>query len=307
MKKTISLILMILLSMSLVGCASDKSKDNETDRKVVNEENSKPIEKEIEDMDSQVSSGSINDIIVDYSDCFENISGCAVFYSPNESQYTFYNKEECETKFSPFSTFKIVSTLIGLNNNVIHSENSTMGYDGTIYPVETWNEDLTLKAAFKSSCIWYFRKVIDKVGFDEVQKELNELQYGNCDISEWEGSGCNPLPELNGFWLESSLKISPKEQVDILNKIFNTKNQYSDESIKILKKIMQTESSIGCNLYGKTGTGASSGIAWYVGLFEKDNFTYYFAIYLDDDSKKNISGSDAKEIAEKIIEKYYLK
>jgi bla regulator protein BlaR1 len=28
---------------------------------------------------------------------------------------------------------------------------------------------------------------------------------------EWRGGNINSLPELNGFWLESSLKISPKE------------------------------------------------------------------------------------------------
>lgn len=329
MKKIICFIFAITLNMGLVGCAQGKIQNNNMNIEVVKEENMNSIKedaeiKEVEakeiktkgtennetetvETTSQVNSESIEDEIVDFSDCFENIDGCAVLYSPAKNQYTYYSKDKCQTQFSPYSTFKIVSTLIGLNNGVLRSKDTIMGYDGTHYPVDAWNDNLTLEDAFKSSCIWYFRKVIDTVGIDQVQNELNTLQYGNRDISEWEGSDCNPLPELNGFWLDSSLKISPKAQVDILNNIFNNKTQFSTESIETLKNIMQTESSIGCNLYGKTGTGASSEIAWYVGLFEKDNFTYYFAIYLDDDSKENISGSDAKEITEKIIEKYYLK
>ena len=43
-----------------------------------------------------------------------------------------------------------------------------------------------------------------------MSAQLLLLNYGNKDISEWDGSDINPLPQLNGFWLESSLKISPK-------------------------------------------------------------------------------------------------
>ena len=57
------------------------------------------------------------------------------------------------------------------------------------YPVDAWNADLRLEDAFRSSCIWYFRKVIEEVGQETIQEELNKLDYGNCDISEWSGSG----------------------------------------------------------------------------------------------------------------------
>jgi bla regulator protein BlaR1 len=60
------------------------------------------------------------------------------------------------------------------------------------------------------------------------------LDYGNCDISEWDGSGMNSLLTLNGFWLDSSLEILPKEQVDIIAKIFEGKTDFSKKNIKIL-------------------------------------------------------------------------
>ncbi|SHM98964.1 bla regulator protein blaR1 [Anaerosporobacter mobilis DSM 15930] len=328
MKKIIFYIFAIILNIGLVDCAQEKIQNNNMNSEVVKEENINSIKedaeiKEVEaketktkeaenketetvEITSQVNNESIEDEIVDFSDCFENIDGCAVLYSPAKNQYTYYNKDMCQKQVSPYSTFKIVSTLIGLNNGIIHSKDSTIGYDETTYPIDAWNADLTLEEAFKSSCIWYFRKVIDQVGYDQVQNELNSLQYGNRDISEWEGSDCNPLPELNGFWLDSSLKISPKEQVDVLNSIFNNKTQYSLDNIATLKDIMQTETHKDYSLYGKTGTGASSKTAWFAGFFETNDSTYYFAVLLDDDSKENLSGSDAKEITEKIIEKFYI-
>ena len=80
----------------------------------------------------------------------------------------------------------------------------------------------------------FFRKVIDEVGQETIQEELNKLDYGNCDISEWSGSGVNSFPELNGFWIESSLMISPIEQVEVLHKIMEGETIYTKSEIEIL-------------------------------------------------------------------------
>ena len=106
-------------------------------------------------------------------------------YDFNNNEYFVYNEAVAKEQYSPLSTFKIVSTLIGLKNGVIIDENSKMNYDGEIYPTDAWNENLSLSEAFRTSCIWYFRQVVDRVGMNEVQKELVELEYGNCDVSEW--------------------------------------------------------------------------------------------------------------------------
>lgn len=62
----------------------------------------------------------------------------------------------------------------------------------------------------------YYRQVVDDIGKDMMQKELDKLQYGNCDISDWEGrlNTNNNNRALTGFWIQSSLLISPKEQVE---------------------------------------------------------------------------------------------
>lgn len=311
MKKFINFVLASFCAIILCGCKNHKEGVEQSEElnnlgiveKIQQTEGSNSASKKL-----NISKRNENLIeeIFDYKDCFDGMKGCAVFYSPDENKYTFYNKDMCDKQVSPCSTFKIVSTLMGLKNGVISSEDSKMEYNGTQYPIDEWNSDLRLQEAFQTSCVWYFRKVIDKVGKDEVQKELDTLVYGNCDISEWEGSGYNPLAELNGFWLESSLKISPKEQVDILYSIFSGESEYSSDDIGILKNIMKIDHDHGdkFSLYGKTGTG-TTGNAWFTGFFTIDESANYFAVYLKDDDKSNVSGKYAKEIAQNIIRKYY--
>ena len=219
---------------------------------------------------------------IDLGGAFQEINGCAVIYSPVQEEYSFFNEDMCRQEVSPYSTFKIISALLGLQKGVIVDESSTMGYDGTDYGNAEWNGDLTLEEAFEKSCIWYFREVIDLVGRDKMQEELKNLQYGNCDISEWNGSNINPLENLNGFWLDSSLKISPLEQVEVLSRIFEGHSDYDSK------------------IYGKTGSG--NGEAWFVGFSESDGERKYIAIYLNDSEHRDqISGNKAKEMALEIL------
>lgn len=236
----------------------------------------------------------------DYSEEFNGINGCAVLFDSKDNTYTFYNEKECKEQVSPNSTFKIISTLSGLHNQVIISEESEMEYNGTIYPIDGWNKSLNLKEAFQSSCIWYFRKVIDRVGQINIEKELQLLQYGNSDSSSWEGSHANSLLELNGFWLDSSLKISPYEQVQVLQKIIEGKTIYTTQEVNILKNIMLYEEIDNIKIYGKTGTGVY-GNAWFVGFAEQEGDYTYFAVYLNDSEKEGINGAKAKEIAGRLI------
>ena len=123
---------------------------------------------------------------------------------------------------------------MGLHNGVLESEDSRMHYSGAQYPVPAWNADLSLKEAFQSSCVWYFRQVIDALGEERVAQELKALSYGNCDISQWEGSGINPLPDMNGFWLGASLKVSPIEQVQALAQIFSGAGIYTAQELSLI-------------------------------------------------------------------------
>lgn len=69
---------------------------------------------------------------------------------------------------------------------------------------------------------------------------MEELSYGNCDISDWEGrlNTNNSNRALTGFWIESSLKISPLEQAETMERIFGDDSVYSEKTRDELKKVM---------------------------------------------------------------------
>ncbi|WP_167956758.1 class D beta-lactamase [Anaerosporobacter faecicola] len=320
-----SILFLALLVTVLVGCSDNRAKEKETKHVEISSDETNTetnIETNTETNTAEVNTESMEEVQevqsvtpttkedekteptyveVDYSSYFEGVNGCAVIYDTEKNQeYQVYNKDMCMTRVSPFSTFKIISTLIGLNNTILNNVESTMGYDGTKYPVKQWNADLSLKEAFQSSCVWYFKKVIDQAGQDIVEKEVKNLGYGNCDCTEWAGSGINPMEDTNGFWLASSLKISPLEQVDVLRAIVEGKTIYSKEDVTILKEIMETTMSNGDIIYGKTGHGLS-GENWFVGFANKDNRLIYFAVYVADDLLKNETKNRAKGIAEKLM------
>lgn len=295
-------MMILLLSVMVAGCSNINSERQEDNGIAIEQQTERENQStQSADITKENETPAVTDIIVDYSEYFQGISGCAVIYDESSNTYSLYGKEKCETEVSPLSTFKIVSALAGLENNVLENETSIMEYSGVKYPIDTWNSNLTLKEAFETSCIWYFRQVVDMVGQENIRTLLKEIQYGNCDISEWNGSEINSLPELNGFWLESSLEISPKQQVIVLNYIFGSENNFNAENIEELKSIMYiAELDNGC-LYGKTGSG-TDGNAWFVGFIEGSDSKTYFAVYLEDMQNKDIvSGSKAKEIAISIL------
>lgn len=311
----------IVSVMALPGCTgeSDGVADHQTAGVQASEDMSQteeaPTEKitQTEESTDPIQEQEVESAIteVDWSNYFEEINGAAVIYDPAENCYQIYNQELALTRRSPCSTFKIISSLIALENGIIEPDNSTRVWSGEVFWNEDWNKDIDFSDAFHASCVWYFREVIDEIGKDMMQEELNKLQYGNCDISDWNGelNTNNHNPALTGFWIESSLLISPKEQVEVIERIFGDNTNYSEETRNQLKQVMlfseSNESDI--LIYGKTGMGKSYGIvvdSWFTGFADTPEKRIYFCVYLGETENKDVSSAKAREIAVEIVSTY---
>ncbi len=247
----------------------------------------------------------------DWSDYFEGLNGAAVIYDASNRKYMIFNSELANLRRSPCSTFKIISSLIALENGIIRPEQSTHTWSGEVFWNENWNHDIDFEEAFRDSCVWYFREIIDEIGQEIMQEELNRLSYGNCDISDWEGrdNTNNNNRALTGFWIESSLAISPKEQTEVMERIFGANSVYRKETLRWLKQVMlapeQNEKDI--TIYGKTGMGKMGGIladAWFTGFAESKKGNIYFCIYLGRTDNEDVSSAKAKEIALRLAPDY---
>ncbi|MCT1902366.1 BlaR1 family beta-lactam sensor/signal transducer [Oceanobacillus sojae] len=223
---------------------------------------------------------------------FKNYEGSFVLYDMQKDAYHIYNEDQSTLRVSPDSTYKIYSALFGLEENVITPEQNRIEWDGVEQPYEQWNGDQNLETALNRSVNWYFQQIDQEIGLDNVQSYLNQIHYGNQDTSGG----------LEQYWLESSLKISPVEQVELLHSFYNNSFDFQEEHIEAVKNALQMDENDGSALYGKTGTGNVNGKdinGWFIGFVETETNTYFFATNIQDED--NASGSIATEITLAIL------
>lgn len=217
--------------------------------------------------------------ITDLSHIFGNTIGAFVLYAPQDNQYTYYNEERCNQNFSPMSTFKIPNSIISLETGAIADETITVSYDSQKYPSEDWwppqwKQENNLRSALKYSVVWFYRELALKVGTANMKKYLAHFKYGNQDISGG----------LDKFWLSSSLKISPKQQVEFLRRFYTDELLVSKRTADIVKDILVLEETDTYKLSAKTGTGFLENeniLGWLVGYLEKSDDVYFFALNLE--------------------------
>lgn len=228
----------------------------------------------------------------DLSSYFKEYDGSFVLLDLESGHYQVYNDANSKKRVSPDSTYKIISSLVGLETEVVTNENAQMEWDGTIYPFEQWNKDQTLTSATINSVSWYFQKVDSLVGKTRIESYLKQMGYGNVDLSGG----------INEFWLESSLKISPIEQVKILEKLYTYELPFSRRNIDIVKKTIKLSDQDKITLYGKTGTGIVNGNqlnGWFVGFVESKGKVFAFATNIQ--GKVWTDGATAKTITLSIL------
>ena len=209
-------------------------------------------------------------------------AGAFVLYDLKKDRYLRHNEARCRERFTPFSTFKIPNSLIGLETGAITDAEFVIRWDAQKYPpfnqdalpFSAWWQDQTLRTAIKRSVVWYYRELALRVGRQRMKEYVHRLRYGNEDVSG----------PLDGFWLGSSLKISADEQVEFLRRLHGEDLPVSKRSTRIVKEIITLEEAPGYRLSGKTGggpLGEGRFLGWFVGYVETKDDTYFFATQIE--------------------------
>ena len=228
----------------------------------------------------------------DLSSYFKNYEGSFVLFNSNRDSWTVYDMEHATLRVAPNSTYKIYDALFGLEEDIITPENSFIAWNGETYPFEAWNADQTLQSAMNSSVNWYFESVDEQLGAANISNYIKEIGYGNENISG----------DFSTYWMESSLKISPIEQVELLTRLQNNSLGFAPENINAVKDAICLSSSDAGTFYGKTGTGRVDGQdvnGWFIGYIETVDNTYFFATNIGADS--DATGGNATEITMSIL------
>ncbi|MBK8328845.1 MAG: class D beta-lactamase [Bacteroidetes bacterium] len=191
-------------------------------------------------------------------------SACFELADNNHDMIYIYNLQRASKRFSPASTFKIMSSLIALETNVALDENLIIPWDGVARRPE-WDKDMNLREAFKVSCVPYYQALARKIGKVDMQKWIDTVRYGNKRTG----------PNVDDFWLNDTLQITPDEQVGFIKKLYFDKLPFAQRSQRIVRSLMLQEDSTHYKLYYKTGTqmplrnNKKVILAWIVGFVEK--------------------------------------
>ena len=226
---------------------------------------------------------------LDATEAFQGFDGSFVLFDRAANTWLLYGGENATKRVSPESTYKLYDALFALEGGLISVEENTVAWDGSDQPFPEWEQDMDLRKAMDLSANWYFQALDMRMGKPMLASWLRTIKYGNADIT---GS-------LETYWLESTLKISPVEQVQLLGALDQDGLGVSRKTIEgVLESIDE-----GGGLYGKTGTGRIDGHdvnGWYIGLARRPEGTVYFAVNIT--AADGATGVEAARIAKSILQ-----
>lgn len=231
---------------------------------------------------------------IDLSEEMYGYEGTFVLYDEASDEWIVYNEENAMTRISPLSTWKIYDALLGLECGVIAPDDSARQWNGEPWPFDTWERDQDLDSAIEDSVNWYFQSLDREAGRAKISTFLAQIGYGNETV----GAG------ITDYWLDSSLKVSPAEQVVQLKKLFRNEYGFRQENVDAVKNAICLSSAPEGKFYGKTGTARADGEdvnGWFIGAVENargDSYSY-FAVNIQ--ANTGASGSRAAEIAGDVL------
>lgn len=153
-------------------------------------------------------------------------------------------------RISPCSTFKIALSLIGFDAGILKDEWTPIWdfQEGYVAYKESWKTPQSPRSWMQTSCIWYSQRLAMELGVETIITYLNSMEYGNQDISGG----------LTEAWLNSSLKISPAEQVKFIQNMIQGNLRLKSRALQLTKSLLFLEElEGGWKLFGKRGYWSS--------------------------------------------------
>ncbi len=221
----------------------------------------------------------------------QGVAGGFVVYDENADVFYRFNRDRVRARTIPASTFKILNSLIFLEEGIVESARATIEWDGQQRDVSSWNQDQTLASAFRRSAVWAYQKLARDTGISRMQAYIDAVGYGNGQAGT----------TVDMFWLEGPLTISPEEQIHFLRRLRSGDLPFRSEVMDTVKSIMIDEREEGYVLRGKTGWAIRTDpdVGWYVGYLETGGNVYFFALVVD--ILPDGRGSNRKQIVKNIF------
>lgn len=222
----------------------------------------------------------VDNSLKEYFDA-ENVEGTFALMNNQRGDVTVFNLEMDTQRVSPGSLFKIAHTLIGIETSRITDEATRMPAEDTALA------GITLKNAFENNRNEYFQALAHEIGSDTMRHWLQTMSYGNMQASD-----------LENFWMNGELKISPDEQLGLMFKIYFDKLPLRKYAQQIIRDLMLKEDNTLYSYSYTTGTATTpenEKLGLLAGWIEENRHVYFFTVAI-----KMRDDKDPEETAIKI-------
>jgi beta-lactamase class D len=214
--------------------------------------------------------------------------GCFLVRDLDSGEEWMNDGARCAMARRPNSTFKIPNALIALDLGILTGAGSIMSWDSKAYPAESWwsdawRHDQPLSEAIRVSAVPHFRRLATLIGAERMQAYIDRLDYGNRDISGG----------LDQFWLRGKLRITARQQVDLLVSLLRDELAVSRGAQATVRDVLHQRDQDGAAFFGKTGSGALENLApeaihdggaavgWMVGWVKLPERTLVYAMWIE--------------------------
>ena len=213
-----------------------------------------------------------------FADC--GVEGSITLYDYGSGRWISSDIRDSHRETLPASTFKILHTLIILEEGAVAGPETVIPWPGRTdtvkygYRPEIYR-DLTLKQAFRASAGWAYVEQAKKIDKDRYRHHLTASRYGNGKLSA----------EDPDFWNFGDFGVSPINQIETLVGVYEETLPFRRKSFTILKDLMIDEETPTYTLRAKTGWTREGGIntGWWVGYVETPSNVWFFATRLQVD------------------------
>ncbi len=199
---------------------------------------------------------------------------------------------DCGGRVTAASTFKIAISLMGYDSGFLTDEHAPALPFHEGYPAwrPEWRQTTDPTRWIDYSVVWFSQQVTLSLGEKRFQNYVSAFRYGNEDVSGDPGKHDG----LTRAWLNSSLKISPLEQLAFLEQLVDRRLPVTPHAVDMTSRITAiTTLPNGWEIHGKTGTGfpqtaggaddEAHAYGWFVGWAAKGPRTIVFARLIQDE------------------------
>jgi len=191
----------------------------------------------------------------------------------------------CDTRITPASTFKVAIALMGYDGGFLQSEHAPLQHwrRGDVDWRAGWRDDTDPSRWIRESVVWYSQRVTAALGARRFARYTADFRYGNADVS----GEPRRHDGLKFAWIDSSLRISPREQLGFLERVVRRELPVSAKAYDMTARITALPGEHGgWDIHAKTGAGYpvlpdgrsdhAHGYGWFVGWATKGPRTFVF-------------------------------